>query len=40
VLDIGLSRYEAFRQAFSGHLTPTGAHFLKPHRTDLLRKPS
>jgi SAM-dependent methyltransferase len=40
VLDIGLSRYEAIRQAFSGHLTPTGAHFLKPHRTDLLRKPS
>lgn len=26
------------RAAFERHLTPTGAHFLKPHRIDLLRK--
>ncbi len=38
-LDIDSARYEAIRQAFSRHLTPTGAYFLKPHRTDLLRKP-
>ncbi len=24
--------------AFLAHMTPTGAHFLKPHRVDLLRK--
>jgi SAM-dependent methyltransferase len=38
VLDIDPSRHEQIRQAFLRHLTPGGAHFLKPHRVDLLRK--
>ncbi len=28
----------AIRAVFEGHLTPTGAHFRKPHRVDLLRR--
>jgi SAM-dependent methyltransferase len=32
------ARRAALRDAFERHLTPTGAHFLKPHRIDLLRK--
>lgn len=31
-------RREAIRAAFERHMTPTGAHFLKPHRIDLLRR--
>jgi SAM-dependent methyltransferase len=37
-LDIDAAREEQIRQAFLSHLTPGGAHFLKPHRVDLLRK--
>lgn len=37
-LDIDPARYEQIRTAFLAHLTPTGAHFRKPHRVDLLRK--
>jgi len=29
---------ESREAAFLAHMTPTGAHFLKPHRVDLLRK--
>jgi SAM-dependent methyltransferase len=39
-LAIDPERYETIRQAFLAHMTPTGAHFLKPHRVDLLRKPA
>ena len=38
-LDIDAARYEQIKEAFLKHMTPTGAHFLKPHRVDLLRKP-
>lgn len=38
-LSIDAERYRHIRDAFSAHMTPTGAHFLKPHRVDLLRKP-
>ncbi len=38
-LDIDAARYAAIRAAFLAHLTPEGAHFLKPHRVDLLRRP-
>jgi SAM-dependent methyltransferase len=38
VLDVDPARHEQIRQAFLRHLTPAGAHFLKPHRVDLLRK--
>jgi hypothetical protein len=37
-LDIDAARYEQIKQAFLTHMTPTGAHLLKPHRVDLLRK--
>lgn len=37
-LDIDAERYARVRGLFYRHLTPTGAHFLKPHRVDLLRK--
>jgi SAM-dependent methyltransferase len=37
-LDIDPTRYEEIRAAFLAHLTPTGAHFRKPHRVDLLRR--
>jgi SAM-dependent methyltransferase len=37
-LNIEAERYERIRKAFLAHLTPTGAHFLKPHRVDLLRR--
>jgi SAM-dependent methyltransferase len=38
VLDIDEQRRGRIRTAFERHLTPTGAHFMKPHRIDLLRK--
>ena len=38
VLDLDAARRAQIRAAFEQHLTPTGAHFLKPHRLDLLRK--
>ena len=38
-LDIDPDRRDQVRHAFERHLTPDGAHFLKPHRSDLLRKP-
>jgi ubiquinone/menaquinone biosynthesis C-methylase UbiE len=38
-LDIDPRQYERIRNLFLTHLTPTGVHFLKPHRVDLLRKP-
>ena len=37
-LDIDAVRLQRIRAAFDRHLTPSGAHFLKPHRIDLLRK--
>lgn len=37
-LDVDARRREQIRAAFEAHMTPTGAHFLKPHRIDLLRK--
>jgi len=37
-LAIGPRDYDCIRAAFLAHLPPTGAHFLKPHRVDLLRK--
>lgn len=38
-LDIDPGRYEQIHNPFMSHMTPTGGHFLKPHRVDLLRKP-
>jgi SAM-dependent methyltransferase len=38
-LDIDPERRERIRTAFERHMTPDGAHFLKPNRIDLLRKP-
>jgi ubiquinone/menaquinone biosynthesis C-methylase UbiE len=32
--------YEQIRQAFMQHMTEEGAHFVKPSRVDLLRKPA
>lgn len=32
-------RHARVKTAFLAHLTDTGAHFLKPHRVDLLRRP-
>ena len=37
-LDLDDQRRAEIRTAFEAHLTPTGAHFMKPHRLDLLRK--
>ena len=37
-LDIDPVHYEQIRAAFLAHMTPTGAHFRKPHRVDLLRR--
>ena len=37
-LDIDAAHYEQIRSAFLAHMTPTGAHFRKPHRVDLLRR--
>jgi len=37
-LDLDAARLQRIRSAFDRHLTPSGAHFLKPHRIDLLRK--
>jgi hypothetical protein len=39
-LDIDSARRAQIRAAFEAHLTPTGAHFMKPHRLNLLRKPA
>lgn len=39
-LDINAARYQAIRTAFLAHRGRDGAHFLKPHRVDLLRKPA
>lgn len=38
-LNLDEERYARVRRAFMAHMTPTGAHLLKPHRVDLLRKP-
>jgi ubiquinone/menaquinone biosynthesis C-methylase UbiE len=35
---INAQRVAQIRAAFKQHLTPTGAHVLKPHRIDLLRR--
>jgi ubiquinone/menaquinone biosynthesis C-methylase UbiE len=37
-LDIDPARRERIRAAFEAHLTPTGAHFMKPHRIDVLKR--
>jgi len=37
-LAIDAARRSEVRAAFLRHLTPTGAHFRKPHRIDLLRR--
>jgi SAM-dependent methyltransferase len=37
-LEIDETRYRQIRQAFNAHMGEDGAHFLKPHRIDLLRK--
>jgi SAM-dependent methyltransferase len=37
-LEIDAIRYEQIKNAFLLHLGEDGAHFLKPHRVDLLRK--
>jgi SAM-dependent methyltransferase len=37
-LELGGARRAEIRSAFEAHMTPTGAHFMKPHRLDLLRK--
>ncbi|MGB5733342.1 MAG: hypothetical protein WBM40_02720 [Thiohalocapsa sp.] len=37
-LDVDAERRAQIRAAFEAHMTPTGAHFLKPHRIDVLRK--
>ena len=39
-LDIDSARRAQIRASFEAHLTPTGAHFMKPHRLNLLRKPA
>ncbi|MGD8590369.1 MAG: class I SAM-dependent methyltransferase [Chromatiales bacterium] len=38
-LDIDDDRYVEIRSAFMAHMQADGAHFLKPHRLDLLQKP-
>jgi SAM-dependent methyltransferase len=37
-LSIDAQRRALIRAAFERHLTPSGAHFLKPHRIDLLHQ--
>lgn len=37
-LDLSPERRGEIRAAFERHMTPTGAHFMKPHRIDLLRR--
>ncbi|WP_295887728.1 class I SAM-dependent methyltransferase [uncultured Thiohalocapsa sp.] len=37
-LNLDATRRAEIRTAFEAHMTPTGAHFVKPHRLDLLRK--
>lgn len=39
-LHIDATRYAAIRQVFMSHMQADGAYFLKPHRLDLLQKPS
>jgi len=31
--------YQRIKEAFLAHMTPEGAHFHKPHRVDVLRRP-
>lgn len=38
-LNLEESHRQRIREAFLAHMTPSGAHFLKPHRVNLLRKP-
>jgi len=38
-LSIDDAGYERIRARFMRHMTEDGAHFMKPHRIDLLRKP-
>ena len=38
-LSIDFERYQEIRTAFMARMTDEGAHFLKPHRLDLLQKP-
>jgi hypothetical protein len=38
-LDIDERHYVEIRSAFMAHMGEDGAHFLKPHRLDLFRKP-
>lgn len=38
-LDIDPARYAEIHSAFMRHMTDDGAHFHKPHRVDILRKP-
>lgn len=38
-LEIDHARYERIRTRFLTHMQEDGAHFLKPHRIDLLQKP-
>ncbi|MET0050606.1 MAG: class I SAM-dependent methyltransferase [Candidatus Thiodiazotropha sp.] len=37
-LEIDDARYNRIREAFLAHLAEDGAHFLKPHRIDVVRK--
>lgn len=39
-LDIDPARYAVIHKTFRSHMTSDGAHFLKPHRVDLLQKPA
>jgi hypothetical protein len=36
--DIDEALYERIKSAFLEHMTPEGAHFLKPQRVDMLRR--
>ncbi|MCU7850859.1 MAG: class I SAM-dependent methyltransferase [Candidatus Thiodiazotropha sp. (ex Monitilora ramsayi)] len=40
VLSIDVDRYDKIRQVFLSHMGSKGAEFLKPHRVDLLQKPT
>lgn len=39
-LDVEPERYTEIRLAFMAHMTEDGAHFMKPHRINLLQKPA
>lgn len=39
-LSIDEDRYDKIRRVFHSHMGPKGAEFLKPHRVDLLEKPT